>query len=35
MERLGLVRRGDLDFDHPRVADSSPLKRHIVYETAA
>jgi len=35
MERLGLVRRGDLDFDHPRVADSSPLKRHIVYQAAA
>jgi RimJ/RimL family protein N-acetyltransferase len=35
MERLGMVRRGDLDFDHPRVADSSPLKRHIVYEAAA
>ncbi len=35
MERLGLVRRGDLDFDHPRVADGSPLKRHIVYEAAA
>ncbi|WP_164155631.1 GNAT family N-acetyltransferase [Sandarakinorhabdus rubra] len=31
MERLGMARRRDLDFDHPRIADNSPLKRHIVY----
>jgi RimJ/RimL family protein N-acetyltransferase len=35
MERLGLQRRADLDFDHPRVAQDSPLKRHIVYEALA
>ena len=34
MERLGMVRRADLDFDHPSVADDSPLKRHIVYSIA-
>ncbi len=40
MERLGMARRVDLDFDHPAVPDGSPLKRHITYrmdrpETAA
>ena len=35
MERLGMCRRADLDFDHPRVADGSPLKRHVVYEALA
>lgn len=31
MERLKMVRRPDLDFDHPRVPDGHILKRHIVY----
>lgn len=31
MERLGMVRHPDLDFDHPRVAEGSPLKRHVTY----
>jgi RimJ/RimL family protein N-acetyltransferase len=31
MERLGMTRHHDLDFDHPRVPDDSPLKRHITY----
>jgi RimJ/RimL family protein N-acetyltransferase len=31
MERLGMMRRPDLDFDHPRVPDGHRLKRHIVY----
>lgn len=31
MERLGMTRYPDEDFDHPRVPDDSPLKRHIVY----
>jgi RimJ/RimL family protein N-acetyltransferase len=31
MERLGLVRQHDMDFDHPNVADGSPLKKHITY----
>jgi len=31
MERLGMQRRPDLDFDHPEVPDGSPLKSHIVY----
>lgn len=35
MERLGMQRRAELDFDHPRVAEGSPLKRHIVYEALA
>ncbi|WP_010164094.1 GNAT family N-acetyltransferase [Sphingomonas sp. PAMC 26617] len=31
MERLGMHRITDGDFDHPLVADDSPLKRHIQY----
>jgi RimJ/RimL family protein N-acetyltransferase len=31
MERLGMERQHDMDFDHPNVADDSPLKRHITY----
>lgn len=31
MERLGMVRALDQDFDHPAVPDDSPLKRHITY----
>jgi RimJ/RimL family protein N-acetyltransferase len=31
MERLGMTRHHDLDFDHPNVPDGSPLKRHIAY----
>jgi RimJ/RimL family protein N-acetyltransferase len=31
MERLGMVRHADLDFDHPNVAEGSELKRHITY----
>jgi len=35
MQRLGLQRRADLDFDHPRLAPDSLLRRHIVYEANA
>ncbi len=31
MERLGMTQHAELDFDHPNVADDSPLKRHVVY----
>lgn len=31
MERLGMTRFPDEDFDHPDVPDGSPLKRHILY----
>ncbi len=31
MERLGMTRYPDEDFDHPGVPDDSPLKRHILY----
>ena len=31
MERLGMIRRPDLDFDHPRLAADDPLRPHIVY----
>lgn len=31
MERLGMARHHDMDFDHPNVANDSPLKKHITY----
>ena len=34
MERLGMTRVVDGDFDHPGVPDGSPLKRHILYRAA-
>ncbi len=32
MERLGMVYRVELEFDHPRLAQGSPLLRHVTYE---
>lgn len=34
MERLGMKRHPELDFDHPNVPDGSPLKRHLTYSRA-
>lgn len=34
MARLGMTRHHDLDFDHPRVPDGSPLKPHVTYSIA-
>ena len=34
MERIGMVRDVDADFDHPRVPDGSPLKRQILHRIA-
>ncbi|MBN8807290.1 MAG: GNAT family N-acetyltransferase [Sphingomonas sp.] len=34
MERLGMTRYPDEDFDHPNVPDGNPLKRHILYRIA-
>ena len=34
MERLGMMRHPELDFDHPDVADGSPLKPHVTYSIA-
>jgi RimJ/RimL family protein N-acetyltransferase len=31
MQRLGMVRVADRDFDHPALASDHPLRRHIVY----
>ena len=31
MERLGMTRRTDLDFEHPSVPDGAPLKPHVTY----
>ncbi len=31
MERLGMMRQADLDFDHPALAADDPLRPHIVY----
>jgi RimJ/RimL family protein N-acetyltransferase len=35
MHRLGMHRRPDLDFDHPKVPQASPLRRHISFEAHA
>lgn len=35
MERLGMTRRADLDFDHPEVKVGDPLRPHIVYVATA
>lgn len=35
MERLGMVRRAELDFDHPALSLDDPLRRHITYSTGA
>ena len=32
MQRIGMVRRADLDFDHPRLVADDPLRPHVVYE---
>ncbi len=31
MEKIGMIRDGNGDFDHPRVADGHRLKRHVLY----
>ncbi|WP_377810320.1 GNAT family N-acetyltransferase [Azospirillum sp. A29] len=31
MERIGMARHEDDDFDHPRVPDGHSLKRHVLY----
>lgn len=31
MARIGMTRRGDLDFGHPRLAADDPLRPHVVY----
>lgn len=31
MERLGMHRNPQEDFDHPKIADGHPLKRHVLY----
>lgn len=35
MERLGMNRREDLDFEHPSLAPGHPLRPHIVYVATA
>ena len=34
MDRLGMIRRDDLAFDHPAVAVGSALRRHVTYVVA-
>ena len=31
MEKIGMRRTAQLDFDHPRIAWGHPLRRHVVY----
>lgn len=35
MERLGMRRDGEGDFDHPRVPADSPVRRHVLYRLSA
>jgi RimJ/RimL family protein N-acetyltransferase len=35
MERIGMTRDLGGDFDHPRLPDGHPLRRHILYRAAA
>jgi len=35
MERLGMQRDRDADFDHPRIPAGHPLRRHILYRVQA
>ena len=35
MERLGMVRDVDADFDHPQVPVGHPLRRHVLYRVTA
>jgi RimJ/RimL family protein N-acetyltransferase len=35
MERLGMKRAHGEDFDHPRVPEGHPLRRHILYRVAS
>jgi hypothetical protein len=32
MERLGMTRRADMDFEHQKLAVDDPLRPHITYE---
>jgi RimJ/RimL family protein N-acetyltransferase len=34
MQRLGMTRDPADDFDHPKLADGHPLRRHVLYRTA-
>ena len=35
MDRIGMVRDPDADFDHPSFPEGSPLRRHVLYRTGA
>jgi RimJ/RimL family protein N-acetyltransferase len=35
MERIGMARDADGDFDHPSVPVGSPLRRHVLYRISA
>lgn len=34
MQRIGMVAAPEQDFDHPDIAEGSPIRRHIVYAKA-
>jgi len=35
MVRIGMLRDPESDFDHPRVPEGSPLRRHVLYRVTA
>jgi RimJ/RimL family protein N-acetyltransferase len=34
MEKLGMTRSSSDDFDHPRIPEGDPLRRHVLYRLA-
>jgi RimJ/RimL family protein N-acetyltransferase len=35
MERLGMTRKPEEDFDHPALPEGHPLRRHVLYRLDA
>jgi len=35
MEKIGMTRHPADDFDHPRVPEGHPLRRHVLYRARA
>jgi len=35
MERVGMTRNAADDFDHPKIVEGHPLRRHVLYRLAA
>jgi ribosomal-protein-alanine N-acetyltransferase len=31
MEKIGMTHHSELDFDHPRLPEGHPMRRHVLY----